>query len=93
MAVGKMQVMPPAVAGVAVVSDPAEGRARLILLRLGHPRKAVDVVPGAARGEVGDDVQGEADRVLAVGRMRRVGRVAVGYEDLVLAAEELDVPQ
>ena len=69
---GEVQVVAAAVAGVAVVADPAEGRTGLVLLRLGPRGQAIDVVPGAALGPVGDDVERQPERVLAVrGSARR----------------------
>ena len=50
-------------------------------------------LPGAALVPVGDDVGGEADRVLAVRGVGRVGGVAVGDEDVVAALHPADVRQ
>src|SRR3954447_19836799 len=46
---GQVQVVAPAVAGVAVVAHPAEGGARAILPRLGPAGQAVHVRPGPTR--------------------------------------------
>ena len=59
----QVQVVAAAVVDVAVVADPAERRARVVLTGLGPLGEAVDVVPRATRR--GDDVEREADRVLA----------------------------
>ena len=65
--------MAAAVPGVAVVADPAERRHRLVLNRLGEQRQSRDLRPDAADRLVRDDVEREAERVLAV---RRVDGVA-----------------
>ncbi len=88
---GEVQVVAATVAGVAVVADPAERRPGPVLLWLCPAREPADVAPAAAGGAVGDDVEREADRVLALARVDRVGRVAVGDEDLVAANDPLHV--
>ena len=85
--------MPAAVAGVAVVADPAVGRAGLVLARLRPLGEAVDVVPVTSRGEIRNDVEREPERVLSVDGVHSAPREAIGDEDLVLAAKELDVLQ
>ena len=68
---GEVEVVAAAMAGVAVPADPAPGRDRLVLPRLGEVGEVADLAPGAAHGPVGDDVGREADRVLAVPRRGR----------------------
>ena len=75
-----------AVVGVAVVADPSPRRAGLVLRGFGERGEAVDVIPAATRA--GNQVHGEAERVLAVGGVSG-GGVAVGD----LRVEGLDDPQ
>jgi hypothetical protein len=82
--------MAAAVIRVAVVTDPAERRARAVLARLGPLGQTIDVAPRSARAR--DDVEPDADRVLSAGRVT-AGRVAVRDRDLVLALHPRDVSQ
>ena len=90
---GKVEVVSPAVAGIAVPPHPTPGRDRVVLTRLGLFGERRNVLPGAILGPVRDDVGGEADRVLAVSRMDRVGGIAVRDEDVVAALHPADVRQ
>ena len=79
------------VSRVAVVADPAERQAWVVLARLGPVGERGDVTPVAALSAVGDDVEREPDRVLAVFGVHVVHRVAVGDEDRVALLDPLDV--
>jgi hypothetical protein len=91
--VGEVQVVSAAVPGVAVVANPPPGRARMVRLGLGQMREPVDLVPVAAASAVGNDVEREPDRVLAVWRVDPGGGVAVGDEDVESPAQPVDIAE
>src|SRR3954447_12451525 len=84
----EVQVVAAAVAGIPVVADPPERRARVVLRWLGPPRKRVDVVPGSARAR--HEVDRKPDWVLPIRRMAR-GCVARGHHDVKAMDQPLDV--
>jgi hypothetical protein len=52
-----------------------------------------DVAPAPSLGPVGDDVESQADRVLAVPRVSGIGGIAVGDEDVEVALHPPDVAE
>src|SRR4051812_28618355 len=87
---GQVQVVAPAVAGVAVVAHPAERTPWAVLPGLGPAGQAVHVVPGSSRARV--KVHGQAQRMLSA-RLVPVPRVAVAHPHVVAADEVEDVAE
>jgi hypothetical protein len=101
---GEMEVVAAAVAGVAVVADPAEGGDGLVLDRLGPFGEARYAVPGAVAFAVAvqrHDIDGEAVVVVGVSDMAVVAtdvfavgqraRVAVGHVDREVGGDPAQV--